>query len=277
MIQNLRFHYVALSVALAVVCLSGCRQSGTALTSIWKPRPDRSKGPALSELGSPEGVTAYQQADIEVTIARSLEQQGQIDRAIKVYLDAVSKGYEGADAYHRLAVLYDKKGKCRESTKFYQQALKIDPHNADVCCDQGYSYYLQQRWQEAEASLQRAIALKPDLARAHINLGMVLARSGRENEALAEFARAGRTEAEARANLAFALTLNRRTVEAEQEFEMALAADPTCDQARRGLDALRSVNVRSEDKDWTLAMDPREAEAVRTGYHSPPHMGQTWR
>ena len=62
----------------------------------------------------------------------------------------------------------------------------------------------------AGVNLHRALEIRPEFARAHINLGLLLARTYHESEALAEFSKAGCDEATARSNLAFALTLEER-------------------------------------------------------------------
>src|SRR5207253_9547824 len=110
------------------------------------------------------------------------------------------------DAVARLAVLCDQQGDFTESARLHRQALAAEPANADGYCDYGYSLYLQRHWPEAEAALRQAVAIAPDHRRALNNLGLVLARTGMQSEALAAFRKAGCTEADAHANLAFALT-----------------------------------------------------------------------
>ena len=63
-------------------------------------------------------------------------------------------------------------------------------------------------------SLRQAIVLQPDHARAHNNLGLVLAHTGRLDLSLVEFRQGGCTEADAQINLAYALTLERHWPEA---------------------------------------------------------------
>ena len=265
-----RVRRVELSIAILMVCLVGCQQTETVRSSptdsqsswfsklaFWKSK-DKSSG--MSEEGP----------DVRMTMARSFEKQGQIDQAIKTYLEIVKKDESRADAHHRLAVLHDIKGDCKSSEGFYRAALEKDPENPELHCDLGYSYYLQRRWPEAEASLRQALSLEPDLTRAHINYGLLLARAGRVNEALVEFNQAGCPEVDARTNLAFAFMLQQRWADAQQQYEHALAINPQSKAAQDGLDTLRSLRPRVERGGAIFAHnDDVSSETTRAAYIVP--------
>jgi tetratricopeptide (TPR) repeat protein len=53
----------------------------------------------------------------------------------------------------------------------------------------------KEKYQEAAAAYREAIRLKPDLAHAHYNLGMVLLRQNDSKSAQAQFAEAHRLDA----------------------------------------------------------------------------------
>src|SRR5581483_4349081 len=129
--------------------------------------------------------------------------------------------------------------------EMYRKALALRPGDPDIFCDVGYSFYLQRRWAEAEMNLRQAIALRPNHARAHNNLGLLLARTGRDAESLAEFRRAGCAEAEARANVAFALSLEGNLPQAREQYRKALAADASSKTARAGLARLEAVLAKA--------------------------------
>jgi Tfp pilus assembly protein PilF len=214
-------------------------------------------------------VTPQQKADVAIALARSLEMQGQTDGAIQKYEDAVRMDNKRGDAYHRLAVLHDLKGDCESSYGLYQAAIKNDPDNPELLCDFGYSCYLQSRWKPAEDNLRRAIALKPELGRAHNNLGLLLARTDRPDEALGEFVRAGCSEAQARANLAFALMLEERWKEAQRQFDIALAAEPDLEAAQNGLVALQSLNPTSQLRQPSAGTDRQRRPVTPTAFRNP--------
>lgn len=233
---------VVLLLAGLVAGMSGCQQLKSKVLPNLAP-----KAPMASQALPGEGQpwsgppSAQQKADIQVAVARSLEKQGEVDRAIEIYLDAVKKDDGQIAAYHRLAVLHDRKGDCKAAEGFYRRALAKEPDNPQLLCDYGYNCYLQRRWAEAESNLRKAIALAPDLARAHNNLALVLARTGTEAEALHEFQQAGCREGQARTNLGFAFMSESRWDDARRQFQLALQADPTSTAAQDGLTTLQAV------------------------------------
>jgi Flp pilus assembly protein TadD len=90
-------------------------------------------------------------------------------------------------------------------------------------------------------ALRQAIALNPEHARAHNNLGVLLGRTGKADEGLAEFRKAGLSDSDAHLNLAFALGQDRKWPEARQHIAMARAAgiaDPIVDSEVKGLEAM---------------------------------------
>src|SRR5262249_45181445 len=212
-------------------------------------------------------LSASQAADVQVALGRTLERRGEEEQARAAYAEAVKQDPKRADALVRLAVLSDRQGHFQESEQLYRRALAACPTDADLYCNRGYSLYLQQRWEEAEQSLRQAIALRPDHLRAHNNLGEVLARTGRQAEALEEFHRAGCSPADAHANLALGLMLAGDWPEARQHYERALAANPSAPSARKGLKALTALMQRTQPAPQEVA-----SSRIRQPASSPdPH------
>jgi Flp pilus assembly protein TadD len=133
----------------------------------------------------------------------------------------------------------------------------------------GYSLYLQRRWGEAEMNLRQALALKPSHSRAHNNLALVLAHGERLDEAFAEFRKAGCTEADARVNMAFVLTLERHWPEARRHYERALAADPSSTPAKKGLEQLSVLVAKAAPADRSPSA-PGQGPIVPVAYRAAP-------
>src|SRR5262245_30611556 len=153
-------------LVISVICATGCRAPAPQQVAAIKPSKsdDRSAAP-----------TPKQNADMKLTVGHALEERGELDKAMAAYREAIELDRSRADAYLCIAILQDKQGKFRESEESYRKALKADPANPNIYSDRGYSLYLQHRWADAEMNLKQAITLKPDLLRAHNNLGLVMA------------------------------------------------------------------------------------------------------
>jgi Tfp pilus assembly protein PilF len=186
------------------------------------------------------GPTESQKAELQVSVGRSLEREGKLEQAAAIYSDALKKDDHSIEAYQRAAIVNDQLGKFEESDKLYRAALKQEPKNAELLCDRGYSFYLQNRPAEAEKTLLEALAINPRLARAHNNLALVLAHNDRDEQALAQFAQGGCSEADARVNLAFCMMARRDWAMARQEFQRASAAAPNSPAIKNGLAYLRA-------------------------------------
>jgi tetratricopeptide (TPR) repeat protein len=227
--------YKSAWAVLAFLTVSGCQQFG---------RPSTPSGLSGGFDMPSAKLKPEQAADVQVALAHSLEMHGAIGQALAMYEEAVKKDPHRSDAWLRMAILHDQQGQFAESASLYQKALAAQPGSADIYCDMGYSLYLQQHWAEAEMNLRQALALRPDHARAHNNLGLVLGRACQAEGALDEFHKAGCSDADAQANLAFALTLERHWPEALQHYQQALQADPYSAPAKKGLQELEQLLAR---------------------------------
>lgn len=217
--------------------------------------------------GDVQRLSDRQLSNVQLSMARSLEQQGEHSQALDAYRGAAEKDPQRATAHWRMAVLHDRQGNVRESEALYRKALKLEPKNPDMHCDFGYSLYLQRRWAESEEHLRQAVTLKSSHRRAHNNLGLLLAQTERFDEALAEFGKAGCQAAEARANLAFVMTLNRRWDEAREQYELALEANPGSAAAKTGLENLDSLLAKTSPDAGPVALVNHERSADR---HTAP-------
>ncbi|WZP00660.1 tetratricopeptide repeat protein [Isosphaeraceae bacterium EP7] len=242
------------AVVSLVLLLVGCSHNGR------KAPAHASSG--LLDTGRASKVTHRQAADMQVAMGRSLEESGNPTEAEAAYRKAIESDPKRADAHARLAVLVGMAGKFDESSKQFARAVKLDPKNPNLLCDQGYGYYLQRRWAESESCFRKAIKLEPAHSRSHNNLGLVLARQGDADAALAEFRRAGCDTADAQANLGLILAMEGHMPEAEKAYAAALAAKPKSSEARVGLDAILAARTGARpDPVRTLAAAPGHLDA----------------
>jgi Tfp pilus assembly protein PilF len=243
-------------VACGALISAGCQQMQLNRTPPMKK--------ATSETPQPQtNLSAAQQADMQIAMGRVTENQGDLAGAMAAYRAAVTRDQKSAEAHARMAVVHDKQGEFRESAELYRKALQLSPGNPDIFCDMGYSLYLQRRWAEAEMNLRQAISLNPNLARAHNNLAMLLARDMRVEAALEEFRKAGSDEATANANLAFVLTTENRFEEARKYYQLAVAANPSSKEIKDRLAQLDTMIARI-DRRSTEAPARRDDRLAKT-------------
>lgn len=76
--------------------------------------------------------------------------------------------------------------KIPEAEQEYQLALSIDPHSTDAMTALTNFYMAQRRFSDAENLLRKLVILHPNDAAAHIQLGRMLAISGKNDDAVAE-------------------------------------------------------------------------------------------
>jgi len=116
--------------------------------------------------------------------------------------------------------------------------LAIDPNFAEAHNNLGYSLLQAGRVKEAYAHFQRALEINPKYAEAHNNLGNCLLHAGRVNEAIVHFQRAleiNPNYAEAQNNLANSLFQAGRVKEAITYLQKALEIQPAFAEAHYNL------------------------------------------
>jgi len=134
-------------------------------------------------------------------------------------------------------------GRGAEAVTHFEAALRINPHSANSHNSIG-GYFLQNaRYPEAEEQFQAALRVQPDLAAAHFNLAQIYARHpDRLLDAVAQYQAALRAQPDfehAERNLGILLLRLGRTQEAIAHFDAAqrIAPDP---EVADILNALRS-------------------------------------
>lgn len=247
-----------LAVGGLIFSASGCESS---LHSLKGRTASKASEPAVVEPS--ENLTDMQVADIQSSLARTLEQRGDLKAAKAAWGQVLERDAEDSQALWRLAVLTDRQGHFDKSEPYYQRAVKSDPRNVELLCDYGYSMYLQRRWLESERLLTRAVELDPENARVQNNLGLLYANTERMGEAAVAFQRAGCRMDEARTNMGVAAAMGGRHDEAKRMFERALAENPESTTAVRGLEALAAVYDATSTDETELADQSEVENGVR--------------
>lgn len=191
----------------------------------------------------PSLIDQRQRVDVQLSLGRTFESQQQWDAARNVYNEILRNDPQQVEAAHRLAIVYSLRGDAESSTEWFERALQTDPKNADILCDLGYSLCRQGNLAGAESKLRQALSLDPQHQRARNHLGLVLARTDRREEALAEFGKAGCTASEAQANVVYALATDQQFERAALELEIAKRLPAGSPEQKQQLEAIASLLV----------------------------------
>jgi tetratricopeptide (TPR) repeat protein len=142
------------------------------------------------------------------------------------------------EAHSNLGNTLKELGRLDEAEASYNQAIALKPDYAEAHSNLGITLKELGRLDEAEASYNQAIALKPDYAEAHSNLGNTLKELGRLDEAEASYNQAIALKpdyAEAHSNLSITLKELGRLEEAEASCSQAIALKPDYAEAHYNL------------------------------------------
>jgi tetratricopeptide (TPR) repeat protein len=228
--------------------------SDPATTSV---APIAKADPALARTEFRKEVTPLQQFNVHVELGRAQESQEHYAEAVLEYEKAIEAcqkpiaRFAGSSisparqslAHRRLGAALDHLGRFAQSEVQYRAALRLSPNDPKVWNDAGYSCYLQGRWDDAIRDFKMAEKLEPDNPRFQTNLGLVLAATGKNDEALAALIRAG-GEAAGHANMAFLMASQGKTDLARKHYQTALAIRPDLGPARQALAALEARDTQ---------------------------------
>jgi tetratricopeptide (TPR) repeat protein len=178
--------------------------------------------------------------DQRMSAAMRLHQAGRLGDAEAVYRAILQDQPEHADALHLMGLLAHQAGRHEEAIEFIRRALagKADPifHS-----NLAGAYLALGRSSEAVASCQEAVRLEPSNAENRNNLGVALRRLGKTDQAAACFRDAIRLaphHADARSNLGGVLQRQGRLAESMSVLEETVRLFPSHARAHSNLGAV---------------------------------------
>jgi serine/threonine-protein kinase len=117
-----------------------------------------------------------------VTLGRIHDDSGQHDLAVSEFQQALRLNPRDADAPNGMAHAYENAGRIKDAEAAYQKAAALRPDYWDGYNTLGLFYDRQRRYDESIAQLQRALTLTPDNAQVYFNLGAVYIDAGDEKK-----------------------------------------------------------------------------------------------
>lgn len=226
-LSRLRFAGVSRQVALsAFVGLTLCGCSSTKMAEIPKskfPARETVSVPGTSDVSS--GNELRHPETLHLAYGRWQEQQKQLPQARESYTLALRHDPKSVEALLGLSRLDRLAGRNAEAEQHLKKAEHLRPSDPLVAAGWAEYYSAQGRWPEAVAKYRQAIAGAPTETLYRHQLAVTLAKSGDLPQSLAEFT-AIVGEAEAHYNVGFLLQQQGKLVEAEEQFQRALALKP---------------------------------------------------
>lgn len=290
-------------LCLASITLAGCKTApygpdtkpGSPPAAQAQSVPDKNSAAAkalddlsLNRTDFHRSVSKEQQYNVHLELGRFQESQENFELALAEYQKALEAcerhplgfgggkgGAKQALAHRRAGSALDRMGRFEQAENHYKTALKLSPNDPKVWNDAGYSYYLQQRWADSERALKTADSLDPNNTRILTNLGLTLAASGKTDDALAAFTKAG-GQAAGHANLAYILAAMGKTDLARKHYQTALEYQPELVNAKLALGALDSQAARQSQAQLAAPAVPaiNPPSSVAASPRVPPTTGQ---
>ncbi len=225
--------------------------------------------------------TLTDEPDVHLNLGILYQKTERPEEALRELTRAVELAPGSPEAHFNLGVTQGLLGRPQEGIEALEEALRLRPdygearHNLDVLhrrqdavalTDLGITHGRQGDLEAALTELERAVASDPDFAEAHYNLGIVQARRGRADEAVAAYREALEVDplhAPARNNLGI-LHAGRGDLEsARRELEQAVADDPGYAEAHFNLGVVLDQSGRPGEAiaavERALELDPENA------------------
>jgi tetratricopeptide (TPR) repeat protein len=134
------------------------------------------------------GVTVAPNSDIaKNNLANEMVDRGMIEEAVNLYTQVLERNPEYWLANYNLGFAYYRMGMYEDAERQFTRALEINQTDADEFARLSLTQMKLDRLDHAEATMRRAIALRPEGPGYHYALGVILRKKGNWQGALDEF------------------------------------------------------------------------------------------
>ena len=208
------------------------------------------------------GFTPSPDQDFAQAVAH--HEAGRLAEAERLYRQVCTADRDHFAALHRLGVVAHQLGR-PDAPDLLARAVTLKPDVAEAHNDLGVVLGARGRFAEAAAAFERAVALRPDYAEAHNNLAGALRRLGKTEQAVAHYERItalAPNAAGAHNNLANALMELNRLDTALAHYDKALALAPKFAPAHYN----RGVALRGQSRFAEAAASFERALAIRPDF-----------
>jgi tetratricopeptide (TPR) repeat protein len=182
-------------------------------------------------------------------LAKTLILQGNLAEAREHCEEALRINPDDADGHNDLGIALQGLGNLPEAVRHFERALEIDPNYAQARNNLGLALVQWGKVPEAIQQYERALEILPDFAEAHYDLGNALLQQGKTPEAIRQYEQAVRIwpeYANAHFNLGLALWRVNQPLAAISHYQEALRINPGLKEAHvnLGIALLQYGNTR---------------------------------
>jgi tetratricopeptide (TPR) repeat protein len=238
-LQEVIGHYLAAELPAA---LARCRElvrrrPGMAMSLLTLAQLERESGNSAAAVDALRKVVTINPADTRAVslLGATLTQLERAREAVELLEPYVRVEQPDVDLLLVRGLALAKLARFDEAHAEVAKAGRVDPSNARVLVSQGTIHLMSDDRGRARASFEAALALNPDVARAHSSLGVIAAEEGRVQDAIAHWKRAVSDDPREWGQLLTLGTLFWRRgqpAEARPYFEFFVAAAPSSPYAR---------------------------------------------
>ena len=207
----------------------------------------------------------------EVNALLTQYQSGQYAVAEKLGTAMTQKYLNHQFGWKVLGAVFRATGRTADAVVANQKAVALVPNDAEAHSNLGITLQDLGRLEEAEASYRQAIALKPDYAEAHYNLGNALKDLGRLEDAEASYRQAIALKpdyAEAHSNLGLTLKELGRFGEALKAVVASIKMKPTAEAKK----IFVTISMYIAPKSWDTALSEMVISALVDPWDRPSNV-----
>ena len=176
--------------------------------------------------------------------AKSAAQQGQLEKAIEFYQNAIRIDPEYGRALTGLGAIFLNQKRMDEAQALFEKAISIDPNHATALINLATIEQMRGEVESAVARLKRVITINPEYHEAYLSLGFVLAAMREYDEAIQYMEKGVELNPKSligQLNLAKAYGAKGRLEESEAAYRRVVALDPKMPYPHYGLGNLQAM------------------------------------
>ncbi|MFM7143644.1 MAG: tetratricopeptide repeat protein, partial [Alphaproteobacteria bacterium] len=188
-------------------------------------------------------------AEIRNSLGWTLFQSGRSAEAVAEYERAIASDPKHGKAHANLGLALVELGRLDEAASHYRASIEIEPR-AEIWSDLAFAQMRMGEFDEARASCEKALAIDPGCAAAHVNLAVLALRAGDAATAERHYREAipKRPTAETHNGLGYVLAREGRDDEAAAELRRAIEIDPKYVPAYNNLAELLALAATSRKR-----------------------------